>query len=115
MRYGLTILLLLVSSSTAFAAETLEQGITAYERHNLKEAARLFAAVTARRPGDVDALVWLGRALIEDGRSAEAEAPLATAIEIAPNNADAHLWMGSVYRDRIYQVSFLKKVLSLSG
>jgi Tfp pilus assembly protein PilF len=48
--------------------------------------------------GFLDAFIGLGRALIENGRSAEAIAPLQAATKLQPDNPAAHFYLATAYQ-----------------
>jgi Flp pilus assembly protein TadD len=53
--------------------------------------------VLKRFPGSADAHTYLGRALLEGGRMAEAVAHLERAVALAPESAQAHLLLAKAY------------------
>jgi Flp pilus assembly protein TadD len=77
----------------------MEAGAERYRAGAFAAAASEYRrAVRARETGE--ALAALGRALYDDGRTAEAGAELRRAVAVGPGNADAWLALGEVLRAR---------------
>lgn len=99
----------LLFCSTFVSAATLDDGIALHRDGRLAEAEKAFASIVTRRPGDVEALVWLGRTRLELGKGKDAEEPLESAVSIAPNNAEAHFQLGRVYGQQALEANVLKQ------
>lgn len=57
-----------------------------------------FEHATKLDAGFADAFIGLGRSMLEDGRNAEAVAPLQTAAKLRPDNPAAHFYLSTAYR-----------------
>ena len=72
---------------TTRADRSYRAGVDAYRRGAREVARTAFANAAQQRPGDVRALVYLGRMLREDGEMARARTLLTTAVRRDPTNA----------------------------
>jgi tetratricopeptide (TPR) repeat protein len=72
---------------TTRADRSYRAGVDAYRRGAREVARTAFAKAAQQRPGDVRALVYLGRMLREDGEMARARTLLTTAVRRDPTNA----------------------------
>jgi tetratricopeptide (TPR) repeat protein len=57
-----------------------------------------FERATKLDAGFADAFIGLGRSMLEDGRNAEAIAPLQTAAKLRPDNPAPHFYLSTAYR-----------------
>ena len=72
---------------TTRADRSYRAGVDAYRRGAREVARTAFANAAQQRPGDVRAMVYLGRMLREDGEMARARTLLTTAVRRDPTNA----------------------------
>jgi len=75
----------------------LDEGAALFEARSLDEAEAYFQSVLDQYPGEIGAIVYLGRIAIERGDGAQAAALLEQAVEAEPDNADHHYWLGTAY------------------
>ena len=73
-------------------------GELARQDQQTETAIQHFSRATKLDPEFLDALVGLGRALIEGGRNADALAPLQAAAKLQPDNPAAHFYLGTAYQ-----------------
>ena len=65
------------------------KGLTFLLLEKYPDAIQLLTEATAAEPDDVDGWVWLGQALLNSGKHAEAREALQRALKLDPNNKDA--------------------------
>ncbi|HWB10070.1 MAG TPA: tetratricopeptide repeat protein [Pirellulales bacterium] len=100
--------LLEVSSDPAFEAQAGLLSATLLVARGEPKAAIQEAAVAAANPDTkVRAMVLLGRCLYESGQFLEAGETWTKALEIEPDNADAHRWLGAAY----YELGAVREAL----
>jgi len=68
-----------------------------WQRGKTTAARKQFAEALARDPGDVRALVALGRVEIAEGQYDTARAALQTAVKLRPDDAVIHFWLGEAH------------------
>ncbi|MGA2737939.1 MAG: tetratricopeptide repeat protein [Bryobacteraceae bacterium] len=73
-------------------------GELARQDRNYVDAIAHFGAATKLDRTFADAFIGLGRSLVADGKVAEAQASLETAVKLQPGNAAAHYHLGVVYQ-----------------
>lgn len=78
---------------TAFRA-----GVARYEEGDLPEAAERFARATTLNGDYVDAWAWLGRVAFERNQYADAATYYATAVRLAPDDANYAYWLAESRR-----------------
>ena len=75
----------------------LDEGVALFEARLFDEAEAFFRHVLDEYPGEVGAIVYLGRIELERQHGAEAVALLEQAVEAGPDNADNHYWLGTAF------------------
>jgi tetratricopeptide (TPR) repeat protein len=86
-------------SDARFAETLMQQAVALHQQGRLDEAARGYIAVLDREPADVNALHLLGVLRQQQGRAAEALAPLGQALAAAPLVAFIHSSYGNALKD----------------
>jgi tetratricopeptide (TPR) repeat protein len=81
----------------AAAPEALAPGVKLLEAGHPEEARKLFAAYTAKNPGDADAAMYLGRAYLELHKPDTAVEWLEKAVALAPASSEKQRWLGEGY------------------
>jgi Flp pilus assembly protein TadD len=79
----------------AFALDSA--GIDLARAGRFPEAVALFKEATALQPGESSLWRDLGQALVEDGKAAEAIAPLERAVALHPRGANERFWLARAY------------------
>jgi tetratricopeptide (TPR) repeat protein len=100
---------------TAFSVNA--QSIKDLASQNEKNDPRFIAnaeAFAKANPSNAEAYIWLTRARIKAKKYESAIEAGEQAVELAPNNPQAHFWLGNAYGSRINQVSMLSK-MSMAG
>ena len=73
-------------------------GELARQDQQIPSAIEHFGRATKLDVGFADAFIGLGRSLLEDGRNADAVAPLQTAAKLRPDNPAVHFYLSTAYR-----------------
>lgn len=73
-------------------------GELAREDNKLPEAIEHYSRATTLYPGFAEAYFGLGRSLLDSDKTADAVAPLETAVKLAPDNPTAHLALATAYQ-----------------
>lgn len=110
MRYFLLLLFLfppigLFAQSSAVADEAM----AAFEAKQWERAERLFGARLKSDPGDAVSAIYLGRIYMGKKKGKEAIAVLEKAVELTPDDAEAHYWLSQAYFNHIASVGFMRK------
>jgi len=86
------------------------QGAALFEEGRFEEAKKLLAPMK----NDADALVILGKIALAQNDAETAETYLTKAVELKPNSAMAHLWLGNAYGSQAQKASIFGQA-SLAG
>src|SRR5579875_1445922 len=78
-----------ISSGVAAQPATFDEGMALFNQHRWSEAASVFEKVEARQPGRTDALLYLGKSLINMNRFLEADAALSKYVAAHARSDDA--------------------------
>jgi tetratricopeptide (TPR) repeat protein len=73
-------------------------GELARQDQQIPSAIEHFERATKLDAGFADAFIGLGRSMLEDGRNADAMAPLQTAAKLRPDNPAVHFYLSTAYR-----------------
>jgi tetratricopeptide (TPR) repeat protein len=73
-------------------------GELARQDQEIPVAIEHFGRATKLDAGFADAFIGLGRAMLEDGRNADALAPLLTAAKLRPDHPAVHFYLSTAYR-----------------
>ena len=73
-------------------------GELARQDQQIPAAIEHFGRATKLDAGFADAFIGLGRAMLEDGRNADALGPLQTAAKLRPDNPAVHFYLSTAYR-----------------
>lgn len=97
--------LLVAPASSAAQAGTAARGAALFAADDYPAARAEFEAALRRNPRDADALYYLGRLALRDGRSSDAVDLFEKAIEANDADADYHVWLGSALGDEAQRAS----------
>jgi tetratricopeptide (TPR) repeat protein len=87
----------------------IARGITHFEAGELDTARNLLSEVVTRLP-DAQALTYLARIAFLSNRTDDAVELAARAAEIAPNDAQAHYWLGRTLMQKGARASMLQRI-----
>ncbi len=110
-RRAALVLLLPISALMALPAVAASLGeVDALLKVRSPEALPRAEAAVAAAKSDARAWILLTRAQLQSGRADDAVDSAEEAVELAPNNAQAQLWLGNSLGMRIGQVNMLRKM-----
>jgi tetratricopeptide (TPR) repeat protein len=103
----LLLCLLLITAIPASAATVAEAD--AWLKAKDARAAPAIAALLKANPGSADVHILQARLLLQQGKGDDAVDAASEAVDLAPDNAQAHYWLGNAYGYQITRVGTLSQ------
>ncbi len=101
--------LALLTPVAAGAATALGPGVQLFESRRYEEARKFFEPYVARNPGDVEAVLYLGRTWFALRDYEKAAERLEKAAALAPARSDVQLWLGRAYGRMALEASLFRQ------
>jgi tetratricopeptide (TPR) repeat protein len=101
------LILLILTSDLAAAADSIGQAVQLYEHGHFHRAVALLSDTSQSSPKDAEVRFWLGRSLLKIQKWDDAVREMEKAVELEPNNAIHYLWLGRACGGRASHSFFL--------
>ena len=108
MRFRSLVLCALLTTSVPAFAVTLPEA-DAWLKAKDARAAPAIAALLKAQPKSADVRILQARLLLQQDKSDDAIDAASEAVDLAPDNAQAHFWLGNAYGTRIGQVGTMSQ------
>lgn len=110
MRYSLLLLFLLLPIGLFAQSSTIsDEAMAAFEAKEWDRAEALFKARMSANEKDAASAIYLGRIYIDQEKGKDAIKILEKAVELTPDDAEAHYWLSQAYFNHIASVGFMRK------
>ncbi len=109
--YHILSILIIISSYTSFSQDivSIEQGVNYFEQDQYNEAKAIFQKEIDSDSKDFRPYLYLGRIFIDEENYDAAISNLKTSTELAPENSDCYLWLGTAYLSKLQISSYVEK------
>ena len=102
------VLIVLMLLSGIQSDSGVENAIESYERGKFTEAANSFRKLADSFPSDPEIRIWLGRSYLKIREWDKAVREMETAVQLKPDSAQYHLWLGRACGSRASHTVFFK-------